>query len=281
MDFRLTKVIPSEGETFRAFTIDEVEPYRPLPAPVYIYLPKNEKYVSIKRPFDFFTESEYLKLRKTTLYYHSVVNSTDLYIDAAKRVRAALSFSKVGQASLEPSPFEISDSVLRIVGPLWRMLEKRTIAVESYYASVFTNQLCDPLPPERLMYSRDIDIDRYELGILRSGLAVFLAVHLSILDLNLLNGLRQRVFLETVKLHSIISKISYTPELEEINAWVHTFVFSPDIQTVEADHVRFSSQRVAQKLTSRFDRIQKTLYEPGEEFQKAADLLKLYGVIHG
>ena len=58
MDFRSKKLPPEAADQLRACPVESVKPYVAMPAPVYIYLRANAKFVSVKGPLDFFTPDE-------------------------------------------------------------------------------------------------------------------------------------------------------------------------------------------------------------------------------
>jgi len=65
--------------------------------------------------------------------------------------------------------------------------------------SVFADELCESLSPEKMLFARENAVVRHDHGILLSGAAVFVALHLGWLDYTYLNQLRQEVYSRTVE----------------------------------------------------------------------------------
>lgn len=263
MRYRLKKLPLDAAENLRPFPVDALEPYRPVPAPVYVRLAKNEKFVSIKGPMDFFTPREIDRLRSAdALYFSDFIDRIEPFRQAARRIKAILSWQAPSRDGLEPAPYELSDSVLRTLANLWSthsIKGEQHLRMETFHAVVFANEFCDPLPEDRVLQAREADVDRYELGILRSGLAVFLALHLGYLDRALLNQLRSKIFLEAVKLQSLSRRIPFSKEFNELMIWVEGLVDTPNVVTLSTDQFAYSLNRVSQKLKSRLFRVRRDL----------------------
>lgn len=272
MRFNLKKLPLETVDSLRQFTLDSVEPFRPLPAPVYLLMSKNQKFVSIKGPFDFFTPKDLIKLKSAEkLYFSEFLDRVEPFRAAARKIKATLSWGATGSTGvLEPTSYELSNAVLQILGALWAKVpggEEGLIGIESYFAVAFANELCDPLPGDRLMQARESDVDRYELALLRSGVAVFFALHLGYVDLKILNGLRYRIFLENVKLAGLTAIIPFSKELDDLNKWVNVVVHSPEITTISSDQFQWSLNRTTQKLKSRLIRVRSELLSAQAELQ--------------
>lgn len=266
MRFNLKKLPIETVDSLRQITLESVEPFRPLPAPVYLLMSKNQKFVSIKGPLDFFTPRDLDRLKSVeTLYFGEFLDRVQPFRDAARKTRSILSWSgPTGTGVLEPTPYELSDSILRVMGGLWAKLpgdDPNLIGIESYFAVAFANELCDPLPGDRMMQAREADVDRYELALLRSGVAVFFALHLGYIDLSTLNGLRYRVFVENVKLGGLSALLPFSKELEDLNKWVNVVVHGPEITTISSDQFQWSLNRTTQKLKSRLQRVRQELLQ--------------------
>jgi hypothetical protein len=196
MDFSKRKLPKEAAESMRICPIDTVKPYAMMLAPVYAYMKLNEKFVSVKAPLDFFTPGELDKLRTFEAFHLPAFVDTVLpFRSAARSVRALLSWSpelsvkgpRKDLVALPPASYELSDAVLRIVGPLWSSQAK----VEPFFVAAFVNELCELLPAESLTTARDRSFDLYENAVLGSSWAVFLALHLGYVDLAFLNRLHR------------------------------------------------------------------------------------------
>jgi hypothetical protein len=66
--------------------------------------------------------------------------------------------------------------------------------IEPFFASVFAHEICDPFDGSWLLVARETDVNLYDQAVLRSGWAVWQAMHLGYLNLSWLTGLRNSVF---------------------------------------------------------------------------------------
>ena len=73
MDFSNRKLPVSAAPNMRSVPIGELKPYSLMLAPVYVFLKRNERFVAVKAPMDFFTPEEIERLRpyETCLLYTS------------------------------------------------------------------------------------------------------------------------------------------------------------------------------------------------------------------
>ncbi|HTL11581.1 MAG TPA: hypothetical protein VL588_03790, partial [Bdellovibrionota bacterium] len=179
--------------------MDSVKPYALMPAPVYVYLRRNGKFLSVKAPMDFFTPEELQRFRGYEHFF--MPKSVDAIADlrtAGRRVRALMLWDptskqfgpETGQTRMAPAPFELSDAVIRILGGLWTSECK----VRPFSVTILVDEICDVLPAELLLRARDEDVIRFETALFRSSWVVFLALHLGFCDLKFLNRLRERAF---------------------------------------------------------------------------------------
>lgn len=193
MNFRPAKLPKEAAINLRISPIASVKPYSLMLAPVYVFMRLNQKFVAVKGPLDFFTPEELERLMPfESFFLPEFVDAALPFRQIARNVRRLVGWEPEyrGEQQLPPAPYEVSDAVLRMIGPLWGV----GLTIEPFFAAVFANELCDLLPPEKLRLARDQDVIGYERAILRSGWAVFLALHLGYCDLPFLNRLQQRVF---------------------------------------------------------------------------------------
>lgn len=248
MEFSKRKLPKEAAENLRTCPIDTIEPFALMLAPVYAFMKMNEKFVAVKAPLDFFTREELEKLRTfESLHIPPFIESVLPFRSAARAVQALLSWNPEG---LPPPNYELSDAVLRIIAPLWGP----KTAIEPFFVSVFVNELCELLPPEALLSTRERSIDAYEAAVFGSSWAVFLALHLGFSDLPFLNQLRRRAF-EAIGRGTALSALeAYNPLIEVLAAARETV---PDHQTRIIDSKLFLARadRVSRKLKSRFKRM--------------------------
>lgn len=164
--------------------VASVSPYALMLSPVYVLLEKNAKYVAVKAPLDFFTDDELSRLKSFGHFYlPQFVDSVMPFRNTARAIRTLLTLPT-------PAPYEISDAVLRMIGPLW----SEGTRLEPFFVAVFANELCDLLPAGLLAGARDNDVEVFEKAVLQSSWAVFIALHLGKCDMSYLNALRSSVF---------------------------------------------------------------------------------------
>jgi hypothetical protein len=273
MEFRTRKLPKAKAAELSSFPIETAEPYRPLPAPVYILLSRNEKMVSVKGPFDFFTARDLERLKRGgKFFYGPIYSRVEPFHAIARDVQKMLGWNTPNATNvLEPSPFEISDAVLRKLGTVWAPLSNINgadrdgpVGIESYFAVAFVNELCEPIPGEWLELAREKDPDYYELSLLRSGVFVFLALHLGYIDLKLLSAYRMRFFHEAINVFGSGGADSFplSFELAELKKWTETLIHSPEVHTLSSDLFDHSISRISQKLKARLKRVRKELADP-------------------
>jgi|GEM_PF-4468221 len=278
MYFVAKKLPITKLERFRAISSDELRPYHPVPVPVYMLLTRNSKFLAIKRALDFFSESEFQRIEGAqNLYYLDFIDDLKPVYEIAHKVRAELSWlTPKDSLALEPAPYELSERVLVELSKLWRLSDPRVsvsdqvLEVELYYTVILANELCKPLPMDRMLAARERDFERYELGLLRSGLATFLAMHVGVLDYSTLSRIRERVFLETVNLHALTAKIKLSPEISELVAWVSEMVTDSGVLVIKSNIVEHSVQRFSYKIRSRVLRMKEEGYHSNIELRSVS-----------
>jgi hypothetical protein len=193
MDFTRKKLPKEAALNLRICPIASVKPYALMLGPVYVFMRLNEKFVSVKGPLDFFTPEELERL-KTFESFHlpEFVDQALPFRQVARHARSIVGWTPTedGEEQLPPAPYELSDAVLRMLGPLWGP----DAVIEPFFAAVFANELCDLLPDAVLVSAREQSVQAFERAVLRSGWAVFIALHLGYCELPFLNRLRRRVF---------------------------------------------------------------------------------------
>lgn len=282
MEFRTRKLPREKAAELTSFEIETAEPYRPLPAPVYILLPRNEKMISVKGPFDFFTPRDLERLKiGGSFYFGPIFSRVKHFHSVANDIKKMLGWNTPNATSvLEPAPYEISDAVLRKLGTTWAPVSSLNgadrdgpIAIESYFAVALVNELCEPIPGNWLEYAREKDPDLYELALLRSGVFVFLALHLGFLDLKMLNAYRFRFFHEAIQIFGSLgaNPVLISHELAELKRWTEHLIHSPEVLVISSEHFDHSISRVTQKLKSRLARVRKELVDPSAKVAHTYD----------
>jgi hypothetical protein len=279
MRIRETRLPLSQVASLQELSIQSVESFRPLMVPVYLLLEKNQKLISIKAPFDFFTPEEFNKFgNHNKLYLSPFVEDVTPFVEAAFEIRQALEWSETGATgALGPTSYEISDSVLRILAKLWAEKpwvasdlqvaedpnsKSKHIGIESFFLAAFANRFCDPLPAEWIQEAHASDVELYEQALLKSGAMIFFALHLGYLDFAVLNRIYRYVFAKATGIVGDGGPVFISKELQELQGWIDTIITTSDIQVISSDLFLVGKNRASQKLQSRLFRIRHELMNP-------------------
>ena len=253
-------------------SIERIQAFHLMYSPVYLFLKKNSKFISVKAPLDFFVPSELDQLKSLkSLYFPEFLQSVKPIKFAAQKVKDILSAKMVlpwknsDGSSLEllltKIPYEISNEVLKILGPLWWDELGNDVCLEPFYVAVFVNELCDPIPEANLLHSREASVDDYEAALLLSSWMVFLSLHLGYSDIEFLNDLRVQIF--QARLDNKQVEI-LDPELNKLIQLVGASLGNPDsIKSFNGNLFLSYPDKISQKLGSRLNRVKKELVSKG------------------
>lgn len=210
MDFTRRKPSRDSMDRLYRIKIDTVKPFALMLAPVYLWLGANEKFISVKAPLDFFTADELNRLKGFQYFYlPESAGSVLPFRQAAHQVRALLrikpkrpmaltSQAQFPSVPLSPAPYEVSNEVLKLIGPLWWEFSEEITGIEPFLVTAFTNELCELIPEAKLFAARELDTRKYDWALLCSSWTVFLALHLGYCDYAYLNSLRLKAFDQTL-----------------------------------------------------------------------------------
>lgn len=174
----------------RRVPVADLRSFEPLPAPIYLLLPSNEKFLALKGPLDFLLPSDLERLRSFEfVYYPSFVDTVEPYRQMARQLSSMLDALRVGRGWVA-APFEASDEFLRRTAPLWSDKGR----VEAFFIAVLVTELCGPFAEELVVGARDQSQAGYEQAVLKSSWAVWQAMHLDYLDRDWLIRFRESVF---------------------------------------------------------------------------------------
>lgn len=258
MDFSRKKLFREESMRLRRQSVRSVEPYELLMAPVYVFFQRNEKFVAVKGPLDFFEPDEITKFSQyETFFVPGFVDSLMPFQGAARAVRTALTYVPRDGVSAEPASFELSDAVLRLLAPLWG--PSGAGSIEPFFITAFTNELCPPISPEILKNSRNQDIEKMEKALICSSMAVFFALHLGHCGLHFLTQFRNRSFINIMSDH--VSGSS-RQELEELVALCVDLYEKNGTAPLTEEAFNNRLERVSRKLRARLNRIRSALATP-------------------
>jgi hypothetical protein len=234
-----------------------VQPYALMLAPVYVFMRQNEKFVAVKGPLDFFTPEELDRYQVFGMFYiPEFVELALPFRQAGRRVRTLVGWQpqRAGEALLPPAPYEISDAVLRMIGPLWGA----GLEIEPFFAAVFVNELCDLLSAEVLFAAREKGVQVFEQAVLRSSWAVFLALHLGYCDLAFLNAIRLRIFAEELGQKNPPAN-GRTGDVQELVEIVGLSLSEDALKRVRGESFALHESRTARKMSGRLERVRAQL----------------------
>ena len=250
--------------------IETVKPFALMIAPVYVFLRRNQKYVSVKAPLDFFVPDELDRLRSFEMFFMpEFVDSVLPYRQLARRVKTILTWNPVeGGVTLPPASFELADGMLRMTAPVWGGGR----GIEAFFATIFCDELCGLLPGEEIKVARDRDLPGFERAVILSAWMVFLSLHIGTSDLAYLEGLRLRSFRKCLGQGIETSGLDDCGESGELYDLLEELLSGELLYGALAlAHFEGRNERVAQKIAARIRRVNGEL--------KPA--LALAGSIHG
>ena len=257
MDFSKRKLPLEATSQLRMCPVETIKPFALMISPVYVFMRRNEKFISIKSPLDFFTPEELHRLRSIEMFFMpQFVDNVLPFRNLARRVKMVLGWNPVESAAvLPPAPYELADGALRMMAPLWG----RKYQLEPFFVSVFINELCALLPGEELMAAREKDFLLMERAIITSAWMVFLSLHVGAADQKYLDTLRLDSFrkvLGTDKVEDGVARLDSRSDAGELFRVVsQTLVGENLYQPLGVSIFSTRTERVAQKIIARLNRI--------------------------
>lgn len=268
--------LPKEAvSTLFRVKVTSVKPFTPLLGPCYVFLKKNDKFIAVKKPLDFFSEKELTQNESFEFFYFpKTIQNLVLFQEAGRRVRAVLLRSDEelkslsidpsiapnaeAQRKLPPTPFSVSDSIVRKIGPLFAggPRNKETgISLLSIVA--FVNELCDFEGHSEWVAAREKSTDLYEQSLFLSSWSVFCALLLDYHDLNFLSRLRIRVFNDVIgeRISKSAAPVMGANEVEELVLFSLASVSENPNQVIPVRYLERRTERVAKKLADRMHEV--------------------------
>jgi hypothetical protein len=186
--FSKRKISVETKSRLRRCPVETVKPYALMIAPVYVFLPRNAKYVAVKGPLDFFSEEELHRLKSFEMFFMpDFVDRVLPYRQIARRLKRVLNWKPNEEsAGIGISPFEISDTVIRLLAPLWGPNQE----IEPFFVSVFVNEFCSLLPASELTAAREKSLENFERALIVSAWMILLSLHIGVTDPGYLDALR-------------------------------------------------------------------------------------------
>lgn len=272
MEFSRKKLPPSAASEMRRCAVPEMSAYEPLLGPAYVYMRRNEKFVAVKGPLDFFSKSELARFSPIEdFFFEKNVERALPFCDAARAVHSVLNWQprvtrmegiRFKAPPLQPAPYELSDAIVRILGPLWG----EGLVVDPFYMSAFSTELCGPFEESNMIAARERGVEKYEIAVLRAGFATWFALHLGWIDYELLKKLRQSIF-NWAALDSPPQHATHWQMAEVLEKWISGTDSAP------ISWSEFSSEggRLSNQLRERMSRIGQELVKPGTHFPSVRD----------
>lgn len=267
VDFVRRKLEISEASHLRKVQVRAVKPYSLMLAPVYVFLKRNAKFVSVKAPLDFFTPEELDKLSSyESFFMPRFVDSTYPFHDAGKRARAVLAsppaklppmWKGLKPVPMSPTPYELSDAILQILGPLWA----EGALIEPFFVVAFVNGLFASFPTTLLREARERDVFKCDHAVQASSWVCFLAMHLAILDLKYLERLRDSVFEHVALDRPLPDGLSH--EVLELVSVAQAALDWPNARSVHGNFFATRHERIAHKIHSRLTRVKEEMIADG------------------
>lgn len=254
MEFRHRKIGTAEASrVLTPLPIGEITPFALMWAPVYVFMERNQKYVALKAPLDFFdpNEIEKWKASRRALFVQKCVVAVAPFVEAGKRIRRLLTKYREEGQGLAPTSFELSDAVLRVLAPLWGPATE----IEPFFAVAFAEAICGPLQSELLVEAREESVEHLECAILRSSLGVFLGVQLGMTQITHLKRLRSDLFVLSVQ--NLNLRVDLSPEVQELSQIVMSAVTDNSSRSVASLAMSLRNERVAKMIASRLARIER------------------------
>src|SRR5688572_28742190 len=136
MFYSRKKLSSDESNYLVKISSGDLEPYNLLYSPVYVYLVKNEKFLAVKGPFDFFSDEDLERLKTHDAFYvPKFVQSLNYFRKSAKQIRIVLQSRLTTTLRIQQdpnfkvltarAPFEISNTILSVLGMLWNKLSNQ------------------------------------------------------------------------------------------------------------------------------------------------------------
>jgi hypothetical protein len=260
-------------EELRRIPIDVCKPFDVLMTPVYVYLPNNGKFVSIKLPLQVFSQQEIDKYKPyESFYLPQFVDQIAPFQKAGESIRALLDVSQQRPVrtsegdktvTLSMPQHELDDSVLHLVGPLWNAGAE----IEAFFLCFLANEVCMPFSANVLSEAVETNSDLFELALLRSSTAVFLALHIGYSNARTLTLLREKIFSDTMKAHPASSRAT---EIGLLQSLIQDLLPTPETQKISLDLIRElmwknnSGGKVSRKLLSRLERVLNQFVQPDQ-----------------
>ena len=257
MNFDKRKRSKEEARDLVHIPADEIRPYEVLTAPVYVYLKANQKFIALKGPLDFFDENSIKNiLGKNNIFIGPFYEEAQEIKKYAKALREELMQPYVRYNDFNDRPFPDPQITLPTYARSRICLRKATEiwssdrTIEPFVVMIYIDELCGLIPKSDLIRAYNRDVDQFELALLRSSWAVFLAMHLGYYDLDALTHLRLNAFNWTFDLPN--NKVGFS-ETDRIIKTAMETVKVIDQKTIQDLMFKERDDELSRRLAARFD----------------------------
>lgn len=237
-------------------------------APVYVFLKKNKKFISIKAPLDFFSPEELKRFSTFKKFFiPQFIDWVAPFRKTGKAIRTLLQLELKPKDKSEDSeeqtyppvalplaPYELSDACLRLIAPLWGRDQK----IENFFIAVLMAEVLEPLPEDLLTDTKEKDYVLFEDALLRSSWGTFLALLIGYCDAQILNRIRVRIFEQVVGTEFESEESSEVNEVIRVSQ--ETFNQAKK-GAIDKEVFLGRPDRVSQKILSRIARMEGLLPE--------------------
>lgn len=267
--------LPKEAvQSLRRVRLDVVAPFETLMAPVYVYLPKNGKFVAIKLPLQHFSPAELEKYKPyENFYLPEFIDQLAPFQRAGEAVRNVLEMTErkvirtndgKGYVNLAIAQHELDDAVLEIVSRLWNS----NVRIEPFFLCFFANEVCVPLTPQTITEAVETNTDLFETGLLRASAGVFLALHIGYCEPRVLSRIYEKFFWDTM---NGVRPTRALTEVSLIQRLVWTALPDASTKDISIDAIYEllwrdgTGGKASRKLISRLERVRAEFLNPKVE----------------
>lgn len=260
MEFAHRKLNRSEEDQLMRMPVKAIGAYQPVFYPIYVFLRRNQKFVSVKAPLDYFTPESLKKFEEVEQFFvPKFVHTLEPFFSAARRLRKLLTKNtepihfetrnEVGLSKVKMgrAHYEIADQCFEIIASLWGDRAR----VEPFFAAALSWELCQSAPPELLDRARNQSISSLDQCVLFSGWSVWIALHMGFCDWRFINQLRNQAIL-----HAMDPSIQLNGALGEIVALSHATLPPKKLLSLRSLIFSERKERAAQMIAKRLDRYQ-------------------------